>query len=407
MKFYSAIEYLCVDIANHFGLDKMLFEERIQWVKDNNHNLENLTHQADVKPLYHKAVMTLRAVMAGSPVGHPVALDAVCSGLQIMSCLTGCYKGAYITGLIDPNVRSDAYSAVTEAMNKQPDISISIPRSKAKQAIMTAFYGSKAQPKIIFGDETPELEAFFKTMGEEAPGAWTLLHELLDSWNPGALEHSWTLPDGYDVRVKVMQKVSKRIEVDELAHSTFTYEFEVNEGTEKGKSNAANVVHSVDAYVLRTMQRKCNYNKETLKAAKDTITYELTYRSPNWKPIGIQHPAESRYQQFKMADLSTLDTAWTSDLENFSTEHLTHLKRLIIDCLQHEPFELITVHDAFAAQAANCNWVRYHYKETLADLADSEILTVILNKLYKANGTYQKLSNNLSDYIRKSNYGLS
>ena len=163
----------------------------------------------------------------------------------------------------------------------------------------------------------------------------------------------------------------------------------------------------VDAYVLRTMQRKCNYNKDAFTLAYSYINSELQHRSPNWKPKEAQHPAESRYQQFKMADLSTIDTAWTADFENFSTEHLTHLKRLIEDCFQHEPFELITVHDAFAAQAANCNWVRYHYKETLADLADSEILTVILNKLYKANGTYQKLSNNLSDYIRKSNYGLS
>ena len=244
MKFYSAIEYLCVDIANHYGLDKKLFEERIQWVKDNYTKLETLVSSADVKPLYFKAVQALRAAVAGRPVGHPVALDAVCSGLQIMSALTGCYKGALITGLVDPNVRADAYKSITDAMNTKPGISIQIPRSKAKDAVMKSLYGSSAQPKIIFGEGTPELEAFYTTMGTECEGAWTLLHELLSSWNPGALEHSWTLPDGFDVRVKVMEKVSKRIEVDELNHATFTYEFEVNQGKEKGKSNAANVVHS-------------------------------------------------------------------------------------------------------------------------------------------------------------------
>lgn len=270
---------------------------------------------------------------------------------------------------------------------------------------MTAFYGSKKQPKIIFGEDTPELAAFYKTMGEECPGAWTLLHELLDSWNTFALYHAWQLPDGYDVKVNVMQKVSKRIEVDELDHATFTYEFLVNAGTEKGKSNVANVTHSVDAYVLRTMQRKCNYDKEQIKRAAWFIKMELEGRHVGESQDGSS-PEEERYQQFKMADMYVMEYGTPDLYSTFSDEHLNHLMRLIADVMQHEPFELITVHDAFAAQANNCNWVRYHYKETLADLADSEILSCILNKLYGGDGKYTKLSNDLSKYIRNSNYAL-
>ena len=54
----------------------------------------------------------------------------------------------------------------------------------------------------------------------------------------------YEIPDGYDAYVKVMVKQTARIEVDELDHASFTYEYYENQGTKKGLSNAANVVHS-------------------------------------------------------------------------------------------------------------------------------------------------------------------
>lgn len=79
-KSYSAIDYLCIDIANHYGKDKWLFEQRIQWVKDNYPILEQLADTAEDKPLFIKAVHELRNVVAGKPTGHIVQLDATCSG---------------------------------------------------------------------------------------------------------------------------------------------------------------------------------------------------------------------------------------------------------------------------------------------------------------------------------------
>mgnify|MGYP003606673250 CR=1 FL=1 len=80
MQFYTSFENLLIDIANHFGLDKDLFGDRIDWVKANFKILESLADQAETKPLYQKAVMALRAACRGEPTGHIVAFDAVCSG---------------------------------------------------------------------------------------------------------------------------------------------------------------------------------------------------------------------------------------------------------------------------------------------------------------------------------------
>ena len=246
MKTYSGFEYLCIDVANQFGLDKKLFEERIEWAQTNIDKLEELAVHAETKPLYHKAVMTIRKVQQGKPTGHMVGLDASCSGIQIMSAMTGCWAGAEATNLVNPDARNDAYSMCTENMNKAlaaQFLSVQVPRAKAKASLMTSFYGSKAKPIEIFGEDTPELAAFYDAAIKLAPGAWELLQDLKAAWQPYALVHEWILPDGFHARVKVMEKVETRVEVDEL-DSSFTYIYYVNQGQKKGISLPANVTHS-------------------------------------------------------------------------------------------------------------------------------------------------------------------
>lgn len=80
MKTFNPMQYLAIDIANQMGLDKVTYEERIQWVKDNIDNLEQLADQADEPMLYWKAVKALRQAQNGEATGHTVALDSVCSG---------------------------------------------------------------------------------------------------------------------------------------------------------------------------------------------------------------------------------------------------------------------------------------------------------------------------------------
>ena len=87
MKKFTAVEYLAIDIANHAGLDKETFENRIQWVKDNQDALESV--QAEEPYLYQKAVKAFRNALKGLPIGHTVTLDSVASGMQLMSVRNG------------------------------------------------------------------------------------------------------------------------------------------------------------------------------------------------------------------------------------------------------------------------------------------------------------------------------
>ena len=137
-KQFTGIEYLAIDVANAYGLDKRPFEERIEWVKAHQHRLEALDYLAEEPHLYNKAVAHLRKALKGLPSGHAVALDSCASGLQLMSVMTGCRSGCYMTGLIDPDVRMDAYTFITKEMNKLlGNDAITIERKDAKEAIMT------------------------------------------------------------------------------------------------------------------------------------------------------------------------------------------------------------------------------------------------------------------------------
>lgn len=411
MKTYTGWQYLLIDAANNFGLDKKLFEERIEWVEQNLDKLEEFIDQAETKPLYIKAVMAIRKAQQRVPTGHLVGLDAVCSGIQMMSVLTGCIAGARATGLVDPNVRSDAYSGATQLMSKILGGNVDVSRKDAKNALMTSFYGSKKQPKDIFGEDTPELAAFYQAATELAPGAWELLQDLLASWQPYALSHQWKLPDGYDAYVKVMTRKEARIEVDELDHASFTYEFFENEGQKKGLSNVANLTHSVDAYVLRSMHRRCNYDRDVALNAIDLIQGQLQAMYRGAKRQVDQANAKTayyieQYERSTLADVTILPYLTEETIKALSQEHLEALERIVNGMLQYKPFPLVTVHDEFKAHPNNLNWVRWQYREILAEIADSNLLDDLLSQIHGVPGTFQKLSFNLSDYIRKSEYGL-
>lgn len=411
MKTFTGWEYLLIDLANHFGHDKLLFEERIQWATDNLSNLEALVDQAETKPLYFKAMLAIRKAQQGLPTGHLVGLDACCSGIQVMSAMTGCVAGATSTGMVNPNERADAYFKTTQVMQGILGLSVDVTRKEAKDALMTSFYGSKLTPKEIFGEDSPELAAFYQAALVVAPGAWELLQDLLASWQPYALMHSWKLPDGFDARVKVMEKKEARIEVDELDHATCTYEFYENVGTKSGLSNVANVTHSMDAWVLRSMHRRCNYDREVAERVSTLIEIELIERGMGQeqqagRPTGKAGYYVEQYERSTLADAVILPHLDEANITQLSSEHLHALAGILNGMLQYQPFELVTVHDEFKAHANNMNWVRWQYKEILAEIADSNVLDDILSQIHGHPGTFNKLSFNLGDLIRKSNYAL-
>ncbi len=237
-----------------------------------------------------------------------------------------------------------------------------------------------------------------------------LLQELLDSWCSSALEHSWVLPDNHHVHVKVMKTIDKRIEIDELNHTTFTYRYQQNTPKERGLSNVANVIHSVDGWVLRSLVRRCSYDvaatEEVVKVIRDHLLNKSFNKQNPVLPNEAQLLVIDRWEKTRIVDVVAINTIYEHGPKGIPFPYLVKLKDILEAMLKHEPFDVICVHDEFKCHANHCNQMRYHYKEIMAELAEGTILDDILSTLYGMPVKYIKKSSDLADYIRKSNYGI-
>lgn len=261
MQQFTGYQYIQIDIANCFGLDRKDWTERLLWVAEHESELEDLMDEASEPLLYLKAVRAYRDVQAGKPTGHNMFLDATASGLQIMAVLSGCHQTAKRVNLLNTGSREDVYDSTAVEMNSMIDIALHVDRADIKKPLMTHYYNKSRQDTL----EAEQQEAFYLVLSRSFEGAEAVKDVINSYWNSNALEHKWTLPDGHVSRVKVTEMVNARIEVDELDHTTFTYRFESNQPSDQKTSLVPNVVHSVDAYVAREMVRRAN--KQGFKCA--------------------------------------------------------------------------------------------------------------------------------------------
>ena len=266
---FTGLEYLYIDIANHYGMDKELWDIRIQWTKDHMDNLEDMISTADSPIQFIKAVKVLRDTQANIPTGYIMSLDATASGIQIMATIVGCKTTAKAVNVISTGKREDVYSNIANHMNKLKKVNVS--REDVKYPVMTIFYGSKRKPKELFGEDTEELKAFYKALDKRLPGAMDLMLEMQACWNPYKKKHCWTMPDGHKVKAKVLEPVDTKIEVDEFDHAEFTHRAYVNIPSDYGVALAANIIHSIDGWIVREMIRKANKAGFQLAAIHDSF----------------------------------------------------------------------------------------------------------------------------------------
>ena len=261
---YTGLDYIKIDIANQMGIGGT-FEAQIKWVESKINPLSQGV--VGLKCLIHRAKHPARMAAAiiayddvvnkNIPTGHLVGLDASASGAQMMAVLISCKTTARNTGVIGSR-KKDMYSIVVKEMEKILGTKVDVSRSAVKDASMPHFYGSKKQPKLVFGEGTPELAAFYQAQYKVAPGACDLLQIIKACWQPNVDEHSWVMPDGFQVRVPVIQTKREDVYFPELEAELIFQSSEVK-GKPKGISLCANIVHSVDAYVMREVVKRCNF----------------------------------------------------------------------------------------------------------------------------------------------------
>ena len=80
MQKFKPFEYMLINLANDFGLDKETYDTRLQWANAHLDELESLVQQADEPELFQKDILNIRRAQAKQATGTIVQFDAVCSG---------------------------------------------------------------------------------------------------------------------------------------------------------------------------------------------------------------------------------------------------------------------------------------------------------------------------------------
>ena len=317
---------LKIAIANHAGNDKLTWSGRIDWF---NQQLSFNLDLFDEPILGAKALRAYDDARNGRKTGYVMSIDATASGLQIMSALSGCKATAKVCNMINTGNREDVYQMIADKMNVRLNGKYGVSRKDVKKPCMTTFYNSKANPKSVFNEE--QLEAFYGTLDGLMPGAMHIMEDINACWQYDSDCHQWSLPDGHVARVPVTEMADTRIEVDELAHRTFTYRYNKQQPSENYRSLVANIIHSVDGYIAREMVRRNHY----------------------------------------------------------------------------EGIELVHIHDCFVFSPDYMQNVAQHYREIMAEIADSNLLADILSEVTGRTIRINKMSSDLSKDILNSEYMLS
>lgn len=406
MELFTAKQYLAIDIANSFGLDKETWDTRLAWFDENKENLINLVKSAEEPALFYAGVNAYHDMLANNPIGYTIALDATSSGLQLLSCLTGDRKAAELCNVVnymDENgkpLRRDAYTVIYQRMLSILGESSRIKRSDTKQAVMTAFYGSEAKPKEVFG-EGIRLKTFEGVMDSSAPGPWALNKFLLQCGNPDANRYVWVLPDNYHAVIKVMVP---EVQTVNFNGKPFDITRMVQGCEEKTRMLSANITHSIDGMVVREMLRRCNFDADLVAAVRQLCDIGRTDHYPTIEGnMEMVQELWNHYEKSGFLSMSIIQYLDPCTIAMVDRQVVSDM----LDTLPKKGFQLMTVHDCFRCHPNYGNDLRRQYNQILSDIAKSDLLGFILSQVLGQEFSAGKLDNDLWKDILETDYALS
>ena len=283
--------WLAFQCATTYGLDKAPMAERLEWVREN-HDLitkvatdpiDNLPEwevveepwqfMAACHEYYHCCILCDKQT-----TGLMVAVDATCSGLQILAGLAKDQSTASLVNVCPGDRPSDAYKAVAEEAKKYLPAELHpwMTRKTTKRTVMTIPYNATRSSSWGYIREAlveqgfePEksqvsevVSAVYQSMDAIVPGPmrvmrWIKAH-VGQYIRSGATEVEWTTPSGFVVNQQRNKRETERLKLQLLGTTQVT--LSVGDGdpcpNRHKSSTAPNLIHSLDASILHeTFQR--------------------------------------------------------------------------------------------------------------------------------------------------------
>jgi DNA-directed RNA polymerase len=294
LKFYDqsfmtpeAEQWLAFQVAtNGYGLDKATMSERMEWTL-NNHDLITRIAQDPIGNLseWESADSPWTFLAACDEYYHcvikcdrhytnlPVAVDATCSGLQILAGLARDANTAKLVNVLPSDRPQDAYKVIAEEAKPHVPIHLQqhMDRKTTKRTVMTVPYNAKPYSnrgyirealaeknvEIDKDDLTQVVKAVRDAMNVVVPGPMRVMKwiesEVAAAVDRGCDELTWVTPSGFVVTQKLMKKNIKRIELQLLGSCKVHVADGDTEQVDKNhhkNATAPNLIHSLDSCIL-------------------------------------------------------------------------------------------------------------------------------------------------------------
>ena len=282
----EAEKWLAFQVATTFGLDKSPMEERQEWVK---HNIPLITliarNPCDNVSEWEVAEEPWQFLASCLEYYHcviekdwhstslPIAIDATCSGLQILAGLARDKSTAQLVNVTRSPMPQDAYKVV--AMESRGEIPKRLrqvwDRKCVKRTVMTIPYNAKPYSNRTYikdalkekgieveKDElTQTVRAVRNAMHKVVPGPMAVMKWIEDEVSRalarGVSELEWTTPSGFIVHQELMKKHFERLKLQLLGTCEIRVATDNTNEVDKARHKAAtapNLIHSLDASLL-------------------------------------------------------------------------------------------------------------------------------------------------------------
>ena len=282
----EAKEWLAFQVATTYGKDKDTIRARLEWAAEN-HDLisrvaedpignrpewedveEPWTFLAACDEYYHCVIKCDR-----THTSLPVAVDATCSGLQILAGLARDASTARLVNVLPSDKPQDAYKVIAEqAKPHVPEcIRPHMDRKTTKRTVMTVPYNAKPFSnrgyirealkekgvEVEKDDLTATVKAVRDAMNVIVPGPMSVMKwiesEVAAAIDRGAKELQWVTPSGFVVTQKLMKKKVQEIELQLLGRCHIKIATEDGDKVDRShhkNATAPNLIHSLDASLL-------------------------------------------------------------------------------------------------------------------------------------------------------------
>ena len=284
----ESMDWLAFQVATTYGrgLDKATIQERLEWVEANQDLIKRIaldpisylhewevadepwTFLAACDEFYHCVIECDRHM-----TDLPVAVDATCSGLQILAGLARDASTARLVNVLPSEKPQDAYKVIADqARPHVPEcIKPHMDRKTTKRTVMTVPYNAKPFSnrgyirqalkekgvEVEKDDLTATVKAVRDAMNVIVPGPMKVMKwiesEVAAAIDRGAKELQWVTPSGFVVTQKLMKKKVQEIELQLLGRCQIRIAVEDGDKVDRShhkNATAPNLIHSLDASLL-------------------------------------------------------------------------------------------------------------------------------------------------------------